>query len=101
MGMRIPLHYPEECVSLWPGRAATNNARRQIFQTGAIASQTVNIDIQDLENSQSSAFVYTLHDATMKDAGRAGRMVYVLASTYLFRNTFPVRHRGHIIHHVS
>ena len=36
-GMRVPLEFMEECVSLWPGDRGTNNTLRKLFEDGMLA----------------------------------------------------------------
>jgi hypothetical protein len=40
-GMRVPLKYMEEAVSLWPGTADANNKRRMIFKNGYQVSKAL------------------------------------------------------------
>ena len=42
-GMRLPLDYMDECVSLWPGSLAENNLRRILFKQGMEAAETVEL----------------------------------------------------------
>ena len=48
--MRIPLHFMEECVSLWPGNLGTNNDLRDLFTDGKVCL------MDDLVTIRFSAF---------------------------------------------
>lgn len=86
-GMRIPLEYPEECVSLWPGGAGANNQRRQLFKDGVAACQTLEIGIHGGKEADEyiSMLVYTLCDPTMNSVGRTEPVVFRLVTDY-----FPI-----------
>lgn len=43
-GMRIPLDFMEECVSLWPGSISENNSRRLLFKRGIEAAGSIRVD---------------------------------------------------------
>jgi hypothetical protein len=86
-GMRIPLEYPEECVSLWPGGAGANNQRRQLFKDGVAACRTLEIGIDSGKEADEyiSMLVYTLYDPTMSSVGRTEPVVFRLVTDY-----FPI-----------
>lgn len=79
-GMRIPLDFREECVSLWPGAAADNNDRRQLFKDGAGAAVTLEITPIYLE-SEPQHFGYALTDCTTRLVGRTDPLVYRMVSS--------------------
>ncbi|MCJ1226465.1 hypothetical protein MMC12_003117 [Toensbergia leucococca] len=49
-GMRVPLDFIEEAVSLWPGNESDNNRRRMIFKNGMSVGEEVKLEIA-LNNS--------------------------------------------------
>lgn len=45
LGMRIPLNFMQECVSLWPGDQDSNNYLRQLFEDGINAVEADGIEL--------------------------------------------------------
>ena len=49
-GMRVPLDYMHEAVSLWPGDEGENNLRRMIFQNGMRAAKGIEFRVYSETN---------------------------------------------------
>ena len=65
-GMRIPLDFVEECVSLWPGTLEENNFRRSLFKRGMDSAK----HIQGTWFLKVEHSPYGLRDATSSRVGR-------------------------------
>jgi hypothetical protein len=77
-GMRVPIDFPEECVSLWPGSATNNNNFRQLFKTGLACSATLKITVSLPERARRPQF--QLSDSTHSSAERMEPLAYRLVS---------------------
>ncbi|KAI9708606.1 MAG: hypothetical protein M1820_003824 [Bogoriella megaspora] len=66
-GMRVPLNFMEECVSIWPGSVEENNSRRGLFKEGMETAANIKCEIS--WNGTETSF--NLEDATPTRIGRA------------------------------
>ena len=87
-GMRVPLQFMQECVSLWPGTAAENNERRRVFEDGMNAAKGLSLVASQPRPGirKDSVLLYVLRlDNKSQQAGRVDGVVHRLA-----RGIFPV-----------
>lgn len=81
-GMRIPLDFMEECVSLWPYNPQQNNFWRLAFTNGMEAARDIRITCQ---SHKKHALVYGLND----QAAPVGRITNVTFFGFIV-SMFPV-----------
>ena len=66
-GMRIPLDFMEECVSIWPGTLEENNFRRLLFTHGMEAGRDIQLEDISWRGAELSCHMV---DATIPRLGR-------------------------------
>ncbi|KAJ4286968.1 hypothetical protein N0V90_012848 [Kalmusia sp. IMI 367209] len=76
-GMRIPLLYMEECVSIWPGTDADeSNKLRLLFKDGRAASETLSITANPYSSTENGPRTsFTLSDETHRNVSSADHVV--------------------------
>jgi hypothetical protein len=79
-GMRVPLNFMQECVSLWPGDIGSTNELRRIFEDGmqAVESDGVTV-IPTLGPSTLSFYIHTCLSSSQRRrlSSRAFRLQHV------------------------
>lgn len=68
-GMRIPLDFMEECVSLWPSTVEENNFRRLLFTDGMRAGEDLRC-VHGLSTGKESDVSYRIIDPAKASLGR-------------------------------
>lgn len=91
-GMRIPLGYMPEAVSIWPGNKDGNNNRRLLFENGMWAAREIRLkprhgnyclDTEDFDG----AFTMGPPEALAQEHERVDSDVFRLANTFLLALT--------------
>lgn len=87
-GMRVPLQYMTEMVSLWPGATDNNNRRRKVFAEGmAAASGTIWQACSSPWGNRDLGTAVRIQSTETQPLTRMETEVFDLGERYLFLNT--------------
>jgi hypothetical protein len=87
-GMRIPLQYMVESVSLWPGSADNNNKKRRIFSNGMTAASQITIKaVASPWGNRDTDISICVMSKEVDPISRIETEIFELGEKYLLLNT--------------
>jgi hypothetical protein len=87
-GMRIPLQYMVESISLWPGSADNNNKRRRIFSDGMTAASELTIKaVSSPWGNRDTDVAIRVISKEIAPISRIETEIFELGERYLLLNT--------------